>query len=427
MLDITKIDMTRDITQRDFTFKTDKDYWGSRQSYNEGKFVGNLYYYYVDSELLKLAGKLNNSVPVPPLDAIMNVSFMPYLNRDDLDLKLVKLDTERFVGNLGTGGDMIENTVLLRVDNPQHDITKTLGSINPYKVERVGGSRYHWSNEGKLWQYPYCYTQLVDGLGQEIELIPYLFSNPSASKAVKVVTPINSMGIYSIYIDGYKNINDKLINANVNNSPKTVPITSSPYSSFLSSNQSQLAVQQQQQRFDKGVGTAKGLTGLLSSAMNIATSGGMSGYDQVLGNMVNMGQVHVQDMLNTKNMIAQQRDMNKVALTAVDMGSDVIFNKFNGNGYLNAYRVRMHDTYMEQLGAFFHLYGYAQNKLMPVNIRNRYYFNYIKTSSINITGEGIPKADLEELKSIYNNGVTIWHIDRQGVSVGDYSMDNYEI
>lgn len=431
MLDISKI--------QEKAVDSGNDYWGDRDIYANGKFTGNLYYYYVDEDLLKLSSKYNNAVPVPPLSAIINVSYMPYINRNDLDLRAVMLDTTRFVGNLGEGGNIIDQTGLLRVKNPHINIEKDLGQIAPFKVERKGGSKYHWSNEGKLWQYPYCYMQISDGLGQEIEVIPYLFNDYGNNKNIKVVSPVNNMGIYSLHIEGYKGITDRLINANVNSSPKSVPITSSPYSDFLSANQAQIAVQQQQYKFNKGVGFASGISqiaqggaSMLSSYANASASEtgagvGVGGAFSIFNGLVDMGKYHVQDMLNTKALIAQQLDKNKVALTAIDTGSDVIFNKFNGNGYLNLYRLRMNDTYMEQVGAFFHMYGYAQNKLMNINLRNRYYFNYIKTSSINIRGQGIPKADLEELKSIYNNGLTIWHIDRANVNVGDYSMDNYEV
>lgn len=433
MLDISRITNER-------ATELSNDYWGDANLYREGDFVGNLYYYYIDEDSIKLSGRLPNAIPVPPISAIINVSYMPYLNRDDLDLGVTQLDKERFSGNLGEGGDIIANTAVMRIRNANDNIEKVLGSFNPYKVERVGGSKFHWSNEGKLWQYPYCYSQLVDGLGQEIDIIPYLFKNPSSPKQVKVVTPVNNMGIYSLYVSGYKGIDDKTINANINSSPKSMPITSSPYSDFLSANQAQIAVQQQQYKFDKGVGLASGIKQVVGAGMDFAStfrgmndkyfdpsSIGTSSFTSLFSGLVDMGQYHVQDMLNTKALIAQQRDINKVSLTAVDIGSDVVFNKFNGNGYLNLYRVRMNDEYMEQIGAFFHMYGYAQNKLMKVNTRNRYYFNYIKTSSINIRGQGIPKADLEELKAIYNNGITIWHIDRANVNVGDYSFDNYEV
>ena len=42
-------------------------------------------------------------------------------------------------------------------------------------------------------------------------------------------------------------------------------------------------------------------------------------------------------------------------------------------------------------------------------------------------GTNIPRSHLEQLKEIFDNGVTVWHIDRNGVTVDDYSMDNYEV
>ena len=73
------------------------------------------------------------------------------------------------------------------------------------------------------------------------------------------------------------------------------------------------------------------------------------------------------------------------------------------------------------------MYGYKQNKLMLPNIKSRYYYNYIKTIGINIRGYRIPRSHLEELRGIFDKGVTVWHIENNGVVVGDYSMDNYEI
>ena len=95
------------------------------------------------------------------------------------------------------------------------------------------------------------------------------------------------------------------------------------------------------------------------------------------------------------------------------------------------YRFGMRNTYYEKIGFYLHRFGYAQNKHMSINRaskRNRYYFNYIKTTGANITlGEGIPRNILSELQSIYDNGVTIWHMDREGVQMHNYEMDNYEI
>ena len=73
------------------------------------------------------------------------------------------------------------------------------------------------------------------------------------------------------------------------------------------------------------------------------------------------------------------------------------------------------------------MFGYKQNKVSTPNIRSRYYFNYIKTVGCNLNTNSIPRSHLEELKGIFDRGTTIWHVDREGVVVGDYSNDNYEV
>ena len=73
------------------------------------------------------------------------------------------------------------------------------------------------------------------------------------------------------------------------------------------------------------------------------------------------------------------------------------------------------------------MFGYKQNKILKPDIRNRYYFNYIKTVGANLKSINIPRDHFEKLKGIFDNGVTIWHIDREGVEVGNISKDNYEI
>ena len=82
---------------------------------------------------------------------------------------------------------------------------------------------------------------------------------------------------------------------------------------------------------------------------------------------------------------------------------------------------------MERIGWFFHLYGYKQNRVLLPDVRNRYFYNYIKTENVNLSSSGIPKEHLLKLRMIYDNGVTIWHADRSGVKLGDFSNDNYEI
>ena len=162
------------------------------------------------------------------------------------------------------------------------------------------------------------------------------------------------------------------------------------------------------------------------SPMNMVQAGaGM--YSSYLNNQMQQ-QLNNQNTQNSINMaMAQANDMKSTPNTMLSMGSDVYFGLDKGNKKVNLYRFGLTDEYYQKLGDYFAMFGYKQNKVMTINRRNRHYYNYIKTIGVNIKSSGVPRNHLEEIKSIYNNGVTIWHIDREGVEVGNYSMDNYEV
>jgi hypothetical protein len=68
------------------------------------------------------------------------------------------------------------------------------------------------------------------------------------------------------------------------------------------------------------------------------------------------------------------------------------------------------------------MYGYKLNEVKTPNLRSRQHFNFIQTVGANIQGN-IPGDDIEKLKNIFNNGITLWH----GDYVGDYTKSNGEV
>lgn len=57
---------------------------------------------------------------------------------------------------------------------------------------------------------------------------------------------------------------------------------------------------------------------------------------------------------------------------------------------------------------YFSMYGYKTNALKLPNITGRTNWNYVKTINCNIEGD-IPQEDLQKIKDIFNEGVTLWH------------------
>ena len=59
-------------------------------------------------------------------------------------------------------------------------------------------------------------------------------------------------------------------------------------------------------------------------------------------------------------------------------------------------------------------------------INNRKFYNFVKTNSCNIATAKVPLIHLEEIKEIFNRGVTIWHIDN-GAEPLNYNVNNMEV
>ena len=79
--------------------------------------------------------------------------------------------------------------------------------------------------------------------------------------------------------------------------------------------------------------------------------------------------------------------------------------------------------YAKMVDDYFTMFGYQTNAVKVPNTYSRPYFNYVETIDVNIADKtfGIPNKDMEILKRMFNNGVTLW---KPQATIGDYSVDN---
>lgn len=92
----------------------------------------------------------------------------------------------------------------------------------------------------------------------------------------------------------------------------------------------------------------------------------------------------------------------------------------SGNNKFHYYRMTIRRQQAKVIDDFFTMYGYKVNSLETINIHKRTYFDYIKTIGCNIIGN-IPQKDLEEIRNLFDNGLTIWHNPSYFL---DYSVNN---
>jgi hypothetical protein len=98
-----------------------------------------------------------------------------------------------------------------------------------------------------------------------------------------------------------------------------------------------------------------------------------------------------------------------------------------GFGYMNKdafTRYTIKSEYAQRLDTYFDMYGYQTNKLKVPNLSNRPNWNYVKTIDCNIIGKEnieIPQSDINIIRKMFDNGVTLWH---NPSTIYDYSQSN---
>lgn len=58
---------------------------------------------------------------------------------------------------------------------------------------------------------------------------------------------------------------------------------------------------------------------------------------------------------------------------------------------------------------FFSMFGYKINRVKAPNITGRKNWNYVKTINCNFSGNDIPQTDMQTIRNMFDNGVTLWH------------------
>lgn len=270
--------------------------------------------------------------------------------------------------------------------------------------------------ESKLLMYPYTVTILDDFRGNRVEIKNEYIEN---DKLVMVTRgSLGTSNFVSYAVKDY-NINGstfatRIINENavINSTPSDIPIINDLLTAFLQGNKNSIQNQKNSVMFNgvmNGIGaTISGVaSGVSGNAVGVAGAG--TSVVQGAGNTV----------LQLQAIEAKQQDIGNVPPQIAKMGSNIAYDM--GNGFRGVYVIKkqIKPEYQRLLEDFFNMYGYKTNEVKIPNFHTRKYWNYVQTSSCVITGN-FNNEDLQELKNIFDNGITLWHTD----DIGNYDLNN---
>ena len=415
----------------------------------ESSVMGNipvgLYYYCIPRE------KINTATYLGFVDTIQSLTYNPFIEVDDMSTIVeCSFDSDRY----GTPKGGIPKCYRM---SGFDTIDKQLYELNTFPDNDNGLPTF----EPKLYTFPFRYFMITDYMNTPLVVKPELCENKTLKLRVKA-TNIATESKYNLYVNGYKGDYNGNLNGIVNNSPLMLPVLSSAYSQFLATssasfnqgninamlendlslkqglatnnlNYRQNTTNNYMQGISSGLGAIASLLslnfgGVVNGAMGVAQAG-INQHFNTLSNNLNNSQLKEQNKLSNFEVSsmanAKTTDLLNTPNSIKTTGNDTLFNLVNSNRKIDIIEFSLDFRYKHRIYDYFVKYGYKVNKWEKINVNSRRYFNFIKTNTCNIVGEEIPHEYLEEIKDIFNRGVTIWHVDN-GASIGDYSVSQLQ-
>ena len=394
-----------------------------------------LYYYYLSQSKVNS----NESSVLGFCPTIQSVSYNPFIDEDDLNLMECNFDTTRF----GKPNGVIPKCYRI-LSNP--NIEKTLKTIALNFDE----------DEPVLSTYPFKYYLLYDGFNQPLLIKPQYINDTTIN--IKVKTYLNQNSKYCLYVNNYKGDSNGNIEGIINTFPMLSPVTSSAYSQFLATSSSKFYeqnsismmenevsynqkidsanLQYKQSLFMNGMGVGTGVISALSGHIG----GGVYGIGSSIMGAIYGGQnldLTKQQASETKQLtdyaiermeLATVSDYLKTPRAIKTLGNDLFFNMNLNDKKIYLYEYGLAPQQQLKIRKFLKRYGYLVNDYLgatQIDIRSRKYWNFIKFTKCDIEGATIPREHLEEMKEIFQSGITFWHVNN-GVNIKDYSKDNIE-
>ena len=270
---------------------------------------------------------------------------------------------------------------------PENANAYVLTGVSITKPTKLGNN-YIPKNK-KLFTYPFSYLLASNNAGSDViykyEYFKFINETGFGFQIYGAVSPGCSIKYIPTY---YKNSNEKNYEESFNAGKYPIGSwTNDTYTNWLT-----------QQGLNIPLSVASNIMQILGGGF-LATTGG--------GGIAGAGSI-ASGIMGIANTISQvyEHSLAPYQCEGNINSSDIIFALHKSGAMF--YKMSINDNFAEIIDSYFSMFGYKTNKVKLPNLNNRTNWNYVKTINCNLLGD-IPQSDMQELKQLFNNGITLWH------------------
>lgn len=286
-------------------------------------------------------------------------------------------------------------------------------------VTRNSSLQGYVPKNNKLFCAPYNYLYLSNNAGQDIT---YNWEDFNGNPAFEVRGAFEQGGAIKIAPQnskisaGYPSVTGNGWNEGIQAGKfPTLSWTSDYYLNWIAVNGTNLEIQAGLAAASWGVNTA---TSMLNAGDKAYAGGGS---DKGAANLLSSGVSSTLNLADTIRGIAQQERVAKMTPESAKGNVAAGSLQFAGNENKFTFRkMSIRAEYAKIIDNYLSAFGYKVNAYKLPNCTGRQNWNYVKTIGCNITAN-IPQTDLQEIKAMFDSGVTLWH---NAATFLDYSQSN---
>lgn len=322
------------------------------------------------------------------------------------DMRVVTANNTNFGGiDLSSIEGFYLNLYRIDEDNVNDTLQKTFKplavDISTLSIDNVKNIE----NEPKLKSYPFTYNQVTDNQSSPLKI---LNENITSEMPLKYRQSIGIQSKSKLFVDNYNGDNGKFYNA-INNTIAELPLLNDAFISYMASNKASATT---------GVALNVGM-GVATLGLGVLTGG--IGLIAGVGASMSIGQRIAGDLI-------KKQDLKDTPDTIRQAGNNAEFDIIDNNFVVEFSKMEIKSQFKQKAFDYLFNYGYLANAFKVPNTKSRYYFNYIKTLGVNLKAN-LNNDIIEKLKSIYENGVSIWHFRNAETFKGifNYDYENLEM
>lgn len=337
-----------------------------------------------------------NALFVGNSDVNTVLGYIPALNQYEETRDIVKERSTRMASAMIEIFRLPADPTDLSYVNDPYGCRKVNGITSDFRTGSASsGITADQFSEPKLNTYPYSYFKLTNHKGSAQTFKPEYVGTPHISYVMGFGSPV-TVRYWCDNYQGSENQKDKSVISNTNN---TLPVLNDQYGSYLmgSKTQNDVAIQN------------SALGGISNVGMNVLTGAALGGgVGAALGGVMGTASTFLSTFQQARQINAKKQDLQGQPPSVTGNSNNGDFDYIDGSDGVWVELWTINDQHANILSDYFNRYGYEIDRVKTPNFKGRAGFNFVKTTDAMVIG-GVPMEDLDQIKAMFNRGITIWH------------------